>query len=63
MKEVRYVSGPDLWIPEDNCYDLLISSLESYHSNDEEDLLKKYLRSLVPDGALVGTSFVEGTLH
>ena len=62
VKEIRYVSGPDVWVPEENNYDLIVSSMMTHHANDEEALFRKYLRSLQPDGALVGTSFVDGTL-
>jgi SAM-dependent methyltransferase len=63
VREVRHISGPDSWIPEEQYFDLLISSLQTHHANDQEDLFRKYIRSLKPDGALVGTNFVEGTLR
>jgi hypothetical protein len=37
--------------------------LESHHWNSEEEMFKKYEKSLKPDGAVVGTTFVEGTLR
>lgn len=62
MKEVRYVSNADGWLPEEDEFDLLLTALTSHHATSEEDLFGKYLRTLKPDGALIGSSFAEGTL-
>jgi 2-polyprenyl-3-methyl-5-hydroxy-6-metoxy-1,4-benzoquinol methylase len=51
-----------MWLPEEDQYDLLLTSMEMHHCNSEEDLLRKYIRTLQPDGALVGCTLAEGTL-
>jgi len=27
VREIRYLETPDIWIPEENCFDLLVTSL------------------------------------
>lgn len=63
VREVRYMETADMWLPEEDRFDLLISCLHSHHANSEQELLRRYHRTLQPDGALVGCSLVEGTLH
>lgn len=54
--------NPDDWINAPDSFDLIISCLQLHHSNSEEELFKKYLTTLKPDGALLGSCFTEGTL-
>ena len=52
------MSNADSWLPEENMYDLTVSCCRLHQVNDQEEMFRKYLRCLQPDGALVGTSFV-----
>jgi NADH dehydrogenase [ubiquinone] 1 alpha subcomplex assembly factor 5 len=59
---VRYVDNADGWLAEEEQFDLLLTALVAHHANFEEDLFAKYLRTLKEDGALIGSTFAEGTL-
>ena len=57
VKEVRYVENADGWLAEEDQFDLVVTALATHHANSEEELFAKYLRTLKPDGALVGSTF------
>jgi NADH dehydrogenase [ubiquinone] 1 alpha subcomplex assembly factor 5 len=62
VKEVRYVENSDAWLYEEDSFDLLLTSLTTHHANYEEEIFRKYQRTLKPDGALIGSTVAEGTL-